>query len=77
MASKWNIHAVEADRQKVQFDTMKRKLDNTSKELKTAQAMIETLKDQNHEKANRIAKWVICKSTISRISFKCSQIELS
>jgi phage regulator Rha-like protein len=47
---------VEADRQKVQFDTMKRKLDNTSKELKTAQAMIETLKDQNHEKANRIAK---------------------
>ncbi|XP_063693409.1 uncharacterized protein LOC134825190 isoform X1 [Bolinopsis microptera] len=47
---------LEADRQKVQFDTMKRKLDNTSKELKTAQAMIETLKDQNHEKANRIAK---------------------
>ena len=49
---------MESDRQKVQFDTMKRKLDNTSKELKTAQAMIETLKDQNHEKANRIAKLV-------------------
>ncbi|KAL5247184.1 hypothetical protein ACHWQZ_G019138 [Mnemiopsis leidyi] len=47
---------LEGDRQRVQFDTMKRKLDNTSKELKTAQAMIQTLKDQNHEKANRIAK---------------------
>ena len=51
-------YIVEADRQKAQFETMKRKLDNTSKELKTAQAMIETLKGQNSEKADRIAKFV-------------------
>eukprot|EP00116_Pleurobrachia_bachei_P002426 sb/3462688/ len=47
---------LEADRQQVQFNATKRKLDNTSKELKTAQAMIVTLKSQNTEKADRIAK---------------------
>lgn len=46
---------LEADVNRAHYETVKRKLDNTFRELKTAQAMMVTLKSQNNEKADRIA----------------------